>query len=587
MKFYMKETEHGTVYIAVTALGIKSRMEISRSNFDSVMCGDQTSRLSFIDWDTSSTIHSYECWIESATPMTQEHKVMLFRYGFYFLDRMVNSIRGASEFYRGRRLLAVFHQMSKRFRNEENPARTVCYKGDYFNIADTWERRRYIDSKNKAKHLDATFKAFLRGDTSTSIEEAFMDCYQHNETVYINVFHKMLEILEAKGLSWDLTFASTCEHVDHEDNIHINVGQRGRDTVCDHCFENDYVYVEDQGEYWNRDNDEVYWHEGAEEYYSYPEDEDIDDSDSDNNGDPSALMDYSTNVTRILAPAHNIVSSTHGDFLMGLEFEMTCGENMLLRDAVTDVRKQLGEDYCVCKSDGSLPSNGLEIVTAPRGLAEHIKRFSAWQVHSDYRAWDAGSCGMHIHIHSHAFTPLTLGKFVMLINDESNLDFIRKIAGRHPLKDRQAQQYCQVEGKEVLDNPSKAIKGKSGDRYYMINTQNLSRSERIRLQLQTYVNGKNYDTIELRIFRASLRKERMLAQIEFTHACVMFCRVASWKKLDKLHFIEWLRTTNNTYPHLSDWYGIRRRAKKQESLTHPSSAPVENSCADTPDNESV
>jgi hypothetical protein len=102
------------------------------------------------------------------------------------------------------------------------------------------------------------------------------------------------------------------------------------------------------------------------------------------------------------------------------------------------------------------------------------------------------------------------------------------------------------------------LKGKSGNRYYMVNTTCLRRPEADRLGVR-YVGERNFNTIELRIFRATLKQERLLAQIEFTHAVVMFCRVASMRDLDGVSFIKWLKTIDNRYPHLSDWYGIRRR----------------------------
>ena len=192
---------------------------------------------------------------------------------------------------------------------------------------------------------------------------------------------------------------------------------------------------------------------------------------------------------------------------------------------------------------------------------------------------------MHIHIHSKAFTGLTLGKFLMLVNSDSNALFIRHIAGRHPLHDSQARDYCASESQEVLDNPVHAIKGKSSSRYRMVNCENLTRSERDRLGLTCEI-FKSYNTIELRIFRASLKKARLLAQIEFAHALVMFCRVASWRDLIQTEyrdwsgnrnlkqpsFIKWLKNTNNQYPHLCDWYGIRRRPNaKNAAPTSPNS----------------
>jgi len=156
---------------------------------------------------------------------------------------------------------------------------------------------------------------------------------------------------------------------------------------------------------------------------------------------------------------------------------------------------------------------------------------------------------------------MTLGKFIMLINSETNVDFIRKIAGRHPHTDDQARSYCASEYQEVLVNPSKAVKGKSHERYRMVNLQNLGVKESKRLTSTTAYDGK-YDTVELRIFRASLSKTRMLAQIEFTHACVNFCRVASWRDLNQISFVKWLKTVSSQYPNLADWYGVRRRTAK-------------------------
>jgi hypothetical protein len=329
------------------------------------------------------------------------------------------------------------------------------------------------------------------------------------------------------------------------------------------------VYVEDRDEYWPRDD--AYWSENHDCYYSYDRDED----DDDDSADPSELMEYSTNVLDHLSKDLSIKSSPHGEFLMGIEFEMvTTGR---VRGAVTDVRDQLGVNYCVCKYDGSLSDGGLEVVTAPRGLPEHIRRFKGWTVHSDYRAWDRKCCGMHIHIDSHAFTQMTLGKFIMFINDAGNTDFIRKIAGRHPNRDDQARTYAAAEDQQVLTNPSKAVKGKSYERYRMVNLQNLSSRESKRLGFGTRFDEGRYDTVELRIFRASLKKERLLAQIEFTHAAVMFCRVASWRELNQSNFLKWLKgSAVGLYPHLSDWYGVRRRVS-------PCLTGKQSTCIDQPE----
>jgi hypothetical protein len=184
---------------------------------------------------------------------------------------------------------------------------------------------------------------------------------------------------------------------------------------------------------------------------------------------------------------------------------------------------------------------------------------------------------MHIHIDSRAFTQLTVGKFLMFINSSGNVDFIRKIAGRHPAVDDQARTYCAAEHQSILTNPKKAVKGKSGERYRMVNMMNLGNREakRLGLSMDNSYNGR-YNTVELRIFRASLKKERLLAQIEFTHAAVMFCRVASWRDLNGTSFVKWLKTVAGQYPALVKWYGVRNVHTSTPTVI----APAQDTCSD-------
>jgi hypothetical protein len=184
---------------------------------------------------------------------------------------------------------------------------------------------------------------------------------------------------------------------------------------------------------------------------------------------------------------------------------------------------------------------------------------------------------MHVHIDSRAFTQLTVGKFLMFINSNGNVDFIRKIAGRHPSVDDQARSYCAAEHQSILTNPKKAVKGKSGERYRMVNMMNLGSREakRLGLNMDNSYNGK-YNTVELRIFRASLKKERLLAQIEFTHASVMFCRVASWRDLNGTSFVKWLKTVAGQYPALTKWYGVRNVHTSTPTVI----APAMETCTD-------
>jgi len=391
-------------------------------------------------------------------------------------------------------------------------------------------------------------------DWSDEIHYHLKRLYGHSNMFVDSDFLSKLHDLSGGEASYQIC---DCGHIE----LAGNVQEVRNDTWCDSCFRDDAVFVEDQDEYWARDD--AYYHESNGQYYSYEEEVDYD-NDDDDDEEPQHLMSYSTNVLRHLERDKSIQSSPFGNFTLGVELEMCAGGRTSIDDAVEDVRDQLGEDYCICKSDGSLPSDGFEIVTAPRGLDEHIRRFKSWQVKSAYRAWNAGSCGLHVHIDSRAFTPMTLGKFIMFINDDNNADFIRSLAGRHPKTDTQARHYCAADDQSLLTNPKTAVKGKDSSRYRMVNVCNMDRDEMIRLGINHYnfdTSGRKFNTVELRIFRASLKKERLLAQIEFTHAVVMFVRSASYRDLTHGSFKGWLAKSYALYPNLAAWYEVAPKKK--------------------------
>lgn len=429
---------------------------------------------------------------------------------------------------------------------------------DYFKIA----RKHYLDFG----HLVARAKAGDESITNDELRTAFFDLagrYSDASSHITNAFEAIAEMGDMGIVHCD------CGHYEDEDNTH----EVRNDTWCDSCFDDSAVYCEDNGEHWPRDD--AYYSEREDCYYSYDRDEDDDNDDDDDDSD-QPIMSYSTNVLRVLDYPSGITSSHFGEFTLGIELEMTSGDNDC-NEAAESVRSRLGSAYCIIKHDGSLPHNGFEVVTSPQGLALHIDKFKNWIIDPAYRAWNTGKCGMHVHIDSRAFTQLTLGKFLMFINSQGNVDFIRKIAGRHPSVDDQARSYCAAEHQSILTNPKKAVKGKSGERYRMVNMCNLGgrEAQRLGLSMDNSYNGR-YNTVELRIFRASLKKERLLAQIEFTHAAVMFCRVASWRDLNGTSFVKWLKTVAGQYPALTKWYGVRNVHTSTPTVI----APAMDTCTD-------
>lgn len=427
--------------------------------------------------------------------------------------------------------------------------------------ANHWARAQIMDQLRRRRAVgemvsDIVTRARRDGDyiTADALLEVVTELERHYpaskvELIMSNIQHK----LELTDAIFDRVILADCGHWSGEDDVR-EVHPRGR-RWCEECADERTVQPTDRdGEDWDRNY--VYSHSDGE-YRTYEEEEEPDDDGCDAEhgrtsfNNPDWLMNYSTNVLNFVRADKSFTPTPSGDLLMGIELELIMPGRQ--GAYIPDLRRDLGTDYAVFKADGSLDEYGAELVTAPRKLADHIAKFTAVEFPRRSKAWDAGCCGMHVHIDSRGFTAMSLGKFVQFINDEDNADLIRKIAGRHPSRDEQADEYCSAIDQDDVVNPARA-KGGYPNRYRMVNLTGLDSDEADRLGVSG-TDGK-FNTIELRIFRASLRKERLLAQLEFTHASVMFCRVESYRNLKAGNFLRYLTKNHFLYPNLAKWFSV-------------------------------
>ena len=63
-----------------------------------------------------------------------------------------------------------------------------------------------------------------------------------------------------------------------------------------------------------------------------------------------------------------------------------------------------------------------------------------------------------------------------------------------------------------------------------------------------------------------MKKERLLAQIEFAHAAVMFVRAASYRDLTEGAFKGWLAKSHVLYPHLAAWFDVAPKKKANPNV---------------------
>lgn len=195
------------------------------------------------------------------------------------------------------------------------------------------------------------------------------------------------------------------------------------------------------------------------------------------------------------------------------------------------VHSHLG-DLAYFKEDGSL-DDGFEIVTHPMTLAYAHNMDWAWTkglIDKGYRSWDRSTCGLHVHVDRRGFNGrLHQYSFTLLLMRNKALSYL--IAGR------QGSSYASFDRDARMEIP-KHLKGQNNyaQRYSAVNVLPTS-------------------TLEVRMFRGSLKKERILAALEYVHSAVEYSRgarsgVGAEEYLTAPAFIQWLRGNRALYPNL-------------------------------------
>ncbi len=221
---------------------------------------------------------------------------------------------------------------------------------------------------------------------------------------------------------------------------------------------------------------------------------------------------------------------------LGFELEVE-SEGNSRREGARYVVNNLGA-RAYLKNDGSL-DEGFEIVTHPHSLEEYQQKFQ-WLVldglrSRGYRSWHTNTCGLHVHVSRTAFGEVNKRsdilkaqghelRFIKLIYD--NQRQIERLAGR-------TSSYAKFNDKGKLTNRVKY--GQQDDRYEAVNSQNTS-------------------TLEVRVFRGSLKPARVLSALELVHASVEYTRDlkvnASNNALKWINFVRFVADQAETYPNL-------------------------------------
>jgi len=343
--------------------------------------------------------------------------------------------------------------------------------------------------------------------SEVSTEDAIYDS-NLSDTLYCNDCYRICEKCDDIGCTdelWNFVddseywcescaerWASWCDYCETYNTLNgIYVSDRSA-NYCENCMEN-ATYCDVCDEY-NQDGCEC-------------------------ENDSNMIHDYS------YRPDPVFHSTTNDDRLyFGIEIEVENGRNGYDNkiQAAAYAQETLEPiELAYLKSDGSL-SDGFEIVTHPmthdfyqNQATELWDTLERLRTGYNMKSWSTSTCGLHIHISRTGFKGgAHMHRFLNLVYN--NEEFYSLMAGRS--SDRWAK-FDDVDMSEVREREDgsyyrtptyrsfkqKINDGRHTDRYSAVNTQNLH-------------------TLEMRIFKGTLKSSRVKALISLAHASVEYTR---------------------------------------------------------------
>lgn len=342
---------------------------------------------------------------------------------------------------------------------------------------------------------------FLRDDDGNKIAFVCMDCGaiypvdEANEVDYPNHGYACNDCNDRYFICDD------CGSVCHEA---MSLTTAYGDEICEYCYSDNYFTCEDCGEIFStaeaHDVGEVWCYEWV-----------CDDCYNENHSD--FILDYGEKPY----PHFFAIPGESTSLYMGVELELDKGDVNAMRN--------YSYNNAYFKHDGSL-SNGVEVVTHPCTLAYHKTHIwdeiIALAKEGDLTSHDAGTCGLHVHVSrdylgdDYSERELTCAKMTILVNRvwDDLFRFSRRTTD-------QVNDWCN------LNSVGKPVKNLGED---FLAERVYKKQLHDRYQVLNFTND---NTVEFRVFRGTLRKQTLLATLEFVQN---FCDYAKTHSIDDCAF---------------------------------------------------
>lgn len=227
-----------------------------------------------------------------------------------------------------------------------------------------------------------------------------------------------------------------------------------------------------------------------------------------------------------------------GNLQFGIEDEMeprSEGTTCSAYDA-SEIAESLGEGRIYCKEDGSLDYGGIEVISHPGTLGHHMyvmrwKRLLKALQKTGLRSHDARHCGLHVHIGRKEMgeTPAERERVVQMLqaivsrHDAAFTTFSRRTSS-------QIGRWAPIpyRGWEDSTDPETLRSYGTG-----LATYDSWHSNRY-----TAVNITNRNTVEIRIFRGTLKRDTLIAAIQLCSNMTEWAMAHDWEDLANASFTE-------------------------------------------------
>lgn len=392
------------------------------------------------------------------------------------------------------------------FDDNKNFILTHDFKDICPKCSEHYARCEETDEYYSIDEMATAFK-YVRGRKAV----LFIGCTDNYEDINGEFWHQddVLDALNSRGREIKITREeyengdySNCDdcNIMHHCDFSYSVDNGDR-YVCGHCHESDYVYCD---------------HCETSHHCDNPCEHDESDENSD------IIHEYSFKPRKLNFKG---VASIDDPFI-GFELEIESKDGNRV-DQATEVLNILGDNVFL-KHDGSL-THGFEIVSHPMTISEHkkIDYLKALKSLSSMgaKSHDVSTCGLHFHIDKREMTDshkVRFGLFFAL--EQSKLSVLAR---------RTSSSYAKFKDKNLNHNDYKI----SQERYEA-------------------VNWTNDDTVEVRIFKGTLKYETFLASMELCHAIFNFSQnKQNFSSLDQNflwdRFVRWIKKRD--YPNLRQY----------------------------------